>query len=180
METTTREQRALMIAATSKLTRNGDTWIVPSQASAKNYAVDPNPQGPSCTCPDFELRRQPCKHVIAVSIVIKREYSNDGGTQTVITETVTVKRKYTQDWQSYNRAQQTEKSHFLSFLYELCSKIEEPIQTMGRPRLPLQDILFAVTYKTYSMLSARRFASDMRDALAKRLCFKNGVVQFDF
>lgn len=38
---------------------------------------------------------------------------------------------------------------------------------MGRPRLPLKDVLFAVTYKTYSMLSARRFASDMRDALTK-------------
>ena len=38
---------------------------------------------------------------------------------------------------------------------------------MGRPRLPLKDVLFAVTYKTYSMLSSRRFASDMRDALAK-------------
>jgi transposase len=84
-----------------------------------------------------------------------------------VTETVTVKQKYTQDWQSYNAAQQTEKSHFLALLYQLCSKVEEPIQTMGRPRLPLKDILFAVTYKTYSMLSSRRFASDMRDALAK-------------
>jgi transposase len=85
----------------------------------------------------------------------------------MVTETVTVKEKYTQDWQSYNTAQQTEKSHFLAFLYELCSKVEEPIQVMGRPRLPLRDILFAVTYRTYTMMSARRFASDMRDALAK-------------
>jgi transposase len=38
---------------------------------------------------------------------------------------------------------------------------------MGRPRLPLKDIIFAVTYKMYSMLSSWRFASDMRDALAK-------------
>jgi hypothetical protein len=28
-------------------------------------------------------------------------------------------------------------------------------------------MLFAVTYRTYTMMSARRFASDMRDALAK-------------
>ena len=97
---------------------------------------------------------------------MKREIVSDGQTQTV-TETVTVKQKYTQDWQSYNAAQQTEKSHFLAFLYELCSKIEEPIQVMGRPRLPLRDMLFAVTYRTYTMMSARRFASDMRDALAK-------------
>ena len=74
---------------------------------------------------------------------------------------------YAQDWASYNKAQQTEKAHFLAFLYELCSKIEEPIQVMGRPRISLKDMLFAVTYRTYTMMSARRFASDMRDALAK-------------
>jgi hypothetical protein len=77
------------------------------------------------------------------------------------------KQRYAQDWANYNRAQQTENSHFLALLYELCSKIKEPIQTMGRPRLPLKDVIFAVMFKVYSMLSSRRFASDMRDALAK-------------
>jgi len=148
------------------LTRKGGFWIVPSQSSAKTYTVDPDPESPRCDCPDFESRQLRCKHIYAVEITLKREYTNDGQTQTV-TETVTIKQKYTQDWQSYNAAQQTEKSHFLALLYQLCSKVEEPIQTMGRPRLPLADVLFAVTYKTYSMLSARRFASDMRDALAK-------------
>lgn len=40
-----------------------------------------------------------------------------------------------------SKAQTTEKSHFLAFLYELCSKIEEPSQKRGRgrPRLPLAD-----------------------------------------
>src|ERR1051325_8131387 len=105
-------------------------------------------------------------HIYAVVITLKREYKTDGDTQTV-TETLTVKQKYRQEWSAYNAAQQTEKSHFLALLYQLCSKVEEPIQTMGRPRLPLKDVIFAVTYKTYSMMSARRFASDMRDALAK-------------
>ena len=161
-----RESKALAIATHTKLTRKGDLWIVPSQSAPKNYTVNPDPESPRCTCPDFEARQLRCKHIYAVEITLKREYRNDGQTQTV-TETITVKQKYTQDWQSYNAAQQTEKSHFLAFLYQLCSKVEEPIQTMGRPRLPLKDVLFAVTYKTYSMLSARRFASDMRDALAK-------------
>jgi transposase len=164
-----RESKALAIATHTQLVRNpNNTWIVPSQSGANKYTVNPDPESPSCNCPDFEYRRQRCKHVLAVEIVLKHEVtiSNDGQIQTV-TETVTVKQKYTQDWQSYNAAQQTEKSHFLAFLYELCSKIEEPIQTTGRPRLPLKDIIFAVTYKTYSMLSSRRFASDIRDALAK-------------
>jgi transposase len=162
-----RESKALAIATHTNLVRKpNNIWIVPSQSGLKTYTVNPDPESPFCDCRDFEFRRMRCKHVLAVEIVLKREIVSDGHTQTV-TETVTVKQKYTQDWQSYNAAQQTEKSHFLAFLYQLCSKVQEPIQTMGRPRLPLKDVLFAVTYKTYSMLSARRFASDMRDALAK-------------
>jgi len=162
-----RESKALAIATHTQLVRKpNNTWIVPSQSGPKTYTVNADPESPFCNCPDFEFRRLRCKHVMAVEIILKREVVTDGNRQTV-TETVTVKQKYSQDWQSYNAAQQTEKSHFLAFLYQLCSKVEEPIQTMGRPRLPLKDVLFAVTYKTYSMLSARRFASDMRDALAK-------------
>jgi transposase len=162
-----RESKALAIATHTQLVRNpNNTWIVPSQSGAKTYTVNPDPESPFCNCPDFEFRRARCKHVLAVEIVLKREIVTNGQAQTV-TETVTVKQKYTQDWQSYNAAQQTEKSHFLGLLYQLCSKIEEPIQVMGRPRLPLSDMLFAVTYRTYTMMSARRFTSDMRDALAK-------------
>ena len=161
-----REQKALQIAATTKLTRKGDTWQVPSQAGSKKYTVDPNPQAPNCTCPDFEARQLRCKHIYAVEIVIKREYVSDGETDTV-TETVTVRKTYKQDWNAYNKAQTNEKAHFLSFLHELCSTIEEPVQTFGRPRLPLADILFSATFKTYSTVSGRRFVSDLRDALAR-------------
>jgi transposase len=161
-----REQKAVAIAAHTELTCKGGLWLVPSQSGPNKYTVNPNPQASQCTCPDFESRQERCKHIYAVEITLQRKFTDDGQTQTV-TETVTVKRKYTQDWKSYNAAQQTEKAHFLAFLYELCSKVEEPIQTMGRPRLPLRDVLFAVTYKTYSMLSARRFASDMPDAVAR-------------
>jgi len=163
---TQREQKALQIAAKSKLTRKGDTWLVPSQAGPKKYTVDPNPQSPSCTCPDFEARQLRCKHIFAVEIVIEREYTDDGETQTV-TETVTVKKTYKQEWSAYNKAQTNEKAHFLAFLYELCSGIEEPVQTFGRPRLSLADILFSATYKTYSTVSGRRFVSDLRDAKTK-------------
>lgn len=163
-----REQKALEIAAKSKLTRKGDTWTVPSQAGPKKYTVDPNPQEPHCTCPDFEARQLRCKHIFAVEYTIEREQTSDG--QTIVTESVRVTQKtYTQDWRAYNKAQTNEKSHFLAFLYELCSKIEEPIQrrSRGRQPLPLADVLFSVTFKVYSTMSARRFQSDMRDALSK-------------
>ncbi|HSE17251.1 MAG TPA: transposase [Pyrinomonadaceae bacterium] len=162
---TEREQKALAIAAHTELIRKpNNTWIVPSQSGPNKYTVIPDPESPVCSCPDFENRRARCKHIYAVEIILKRQIVSGGQ---MVTETVMVKQKYTQDWTSYNSAQQTEKSHFLAFLYELCSKVEEPIQVMGRPRLPLKDVLFAVTYRTYTMMSARRFTSDMRDALAK-------------
>lgn len=161
-----RERKALEIAAKSKLTRKGDTWTVPSQAGTKKYTVDPNPQAPNCTCPDFEARQLRCKHIFAVEYTIQREQTSDG--QTIVTESVRVTQKtYTQDWHNYNKAQTNEKAHFLSFLYELCSGIEEPIQTFGRPRLPLADIIFSATFKTYSTVSGRRFVSDLREAKAK-------------
>src|SRR5215216_8021323 len=162
-----RESKALAIATHTQLIRNpNNTWIVPSQSGAKTYTVNPDPESPNCTCPDFENRRARCKHVLAVEIVLKREIITVGNTQTV-TETLTVKQKYTQEWPAYNKAQTHEKAHFIEFLHQLCSGIEEPIQTNGRPRLPLADIIFAAAYKTYTAVSARRFTSDLRDALAK-------------
>jgi hypothetical protein len=161
-----REQKALEIAAKSKLTRTGDTWIVPSQSGGKRYTVDPNPQEPHCTCPDFELRQLRCKHIFAVEYTIQRDYTNDGQME-MFTETVTVRKTYKQNCPSYNKAQTNEKAHFLAFLYELCSGIEEPVQTLGRPRLPLADIIFSAVFKTYSTVSGRRFVGDLRDANAK-------------
>lgn len=125
-----REQKALEIAAKSKLTRKGNNWIVPSQAGSKKYTVNPDPESPHCTCPDFVDRQARCKHIFAVEYTIQREQTSDG--QTIVTESVRVTRQtYTQDWQSYNAAQTNEKAHFLALLYQLCTKVEEPIQTMG-------------------------------------------------
>lgn len=67
---TEREQKALAIAAYSKLTRKGDTWLVPSQSGTKKYSVNPDPASPHCNCPDFEARQLRCKHVLAVEITI--------------------------------------------------------------------------------------------------------------
>jgi len=113
---TERETKALEIAARTKLTHKGDTWIVPSQSGPKKYTVNLHPESPRCTCPDFEFRQARCKHIYAVEITLKREYTNDGQCQT-ITETVTVKKSYRQSWPEYNKAQTNEKAHFLAFLH---------------------------------------------------------------
>src|SRR4029079_16332179 len=158
-----RQIKALQIAATSKLTRKGDVWIVPSQVGHGEYKVNPDPQAPRCTCPDFEFRNAACKHVLAVEYVLQRETRADG--TTITTETVKVTRKtYTQNWPAYNAAQTNEKSQLQALLYELCRNLPEPEQRRGRPRLSLADIIFASTFKVYSTVSGRRFQSDLQEA----------------
>jgi len=69
-----REQKALEIAAKTKIRRKGGTWLVPSQTgNGADYRVDGQVQG--CTCPDFEKRRTHCKHMFAVEYVLERERS---------------------------------------------------------------------------------------------------------
>lgn len=82
--------------------------------------------------------------------------------------TVSENRKtYPQNWAAYNAAQTTEKEHFLNLLHALCLTIKDPLQTNGRPRLPISDALFSICYKIYSTVSGRRFMSDLRDAQEK-------------
>src|ERR671921_128919 len=160
-----REVKALQIAAKSKLTQKGNVWLVPSQAGHGEYEVRPDPQAPRCTCPDYEFRNARCKHIVAVEYVLMREQKPDGST--VVTETVTVTRKtYPQDWKAYNHAQTHEKSELQALLYELCRNVPEPEKRKGRgrPQLPLSDMIFSSTYKIYSTVSGRRFATDLREA----------------
>ena len=178
-----REIKALQIAATSKLTRKGKAWIVPSQAGHGEYKVNPDPQAPNCTCPDFEFRQARCKHVLAVEYVLMRETTSDG--HTVVTETVKVTRQtYTQNWKAYNAAQTHEKSELQALLYELCKNLPEPVQPRGkgRPSLSLPDIIFASVTKIYSTISGRRFSTDMREAKARgylaRLPHYNSVFRY--
>jgi len=168
MEDNGREQRGLEIAAKAKLQRSGDRWFVPSQSNGNSnyYTVEPDISSPHCTCPDHETRNVKCKHIFAVEFTIQREFTDDGQTQTV-SETVTVKKTYSQEWSAYNAAQVNEKDQFQTLLRELCKGVGEPSQTVGRKRLPFEEMLFATTFKVYSTVSQRRFMSDLRDAHAK-------------
>src|SRR6185503_17731704 len=98
-----RQQKALAIAAKSKIAKKGDVWIVPSQSDkGDSYKVNAtNPDWPTCTCIDFELRQARCKHIYAVEIVIERESSTTtktkktaDGQETTTTVTETVKLRY--------------------------------------------------------------------------------------
>jgi transposase len=165
-----RKQRGLEIAARSKVTRrNNGSWSVPSQSGPHHYTVEMG-MFPHCNCADHELRRCRCKHIAAVQYTIEREQHLDG-TETV-TETLKIsqavpRRTYGQNWPAYNAAQVNEKAKFQILLRDLCSEIEKPAQTMGRPRLPLADMAFSVAFKVYSTVSGRRFACDLQGAFEK-------------
>jgi transposase len=159
-----RQERGQQIAETKRLRRKGDLWIVPSQAGAGTYIVDPTEtRGATCTCPDYETRGTSCKHVYAVEFTIQREtVAVDGAT---VTETV--KLTYRQEWPAYNAAQVHEKQHVADLLRDLCSAIDNPVQKVGRPRLPLSDAVFCAVMKVYGTTSGRRAMSDLRDYAAK-------------
>lgn len=167
-----RQQKGLEIAARYRITQQNGTWLVPSQSGKGKYKV--NPDTGSCSCPDYEYTQSKCKHQFAVEITIEREKTvttttdAKGNTTTTETETVKVTRKtYPQDWPAYNEAQTKEKDLFQKLLHELCKGVGEPAQYNGRPRLPLEDMIFAMAFKVYSTVSGRRFMSDLRDAHGK-------------
>lgn len=165
--TNPRELRGREIAATKRIQQRGNLWLVPSQSGTDTYKVDLNGDVPHCTCPDHEVRRQKCKHIYAVEYTISRrtETAPDGTTTTTVTKTVRV--TYKQNWPAYNAAQTHEGERFTDLLHGLCAGIVQPKQTMGRPRLPLSDVVFAAVLKVYSTMSGRRVVSDIRDCQAK-------------
>ncbi|QIN77838.1 hypothetical protein GBA65_04110 [Rubrobacter marinus] len=72
------------------------------------------------------------------------------------------------DWTAYNAAQSEEKARFSVLLADLCKGVPEPEQVMGRPRLPLSDMVFAAAFKVYVVFSSRRFTTDLYEAYADR------------
>jgi transposase len=165
---TGRQQRGLAIAALTRIERNQLGWKVPSQSGNGTYVVSLDGQ-PFCTCPDFEARRQPCKHVYAVEYVIQRETKSDG--TTIYTESILV--AYGEGWHTYNLAQTKEQERFTELLRSLCDGISNPLQEgRGRPRLPLSDVVFTLVSRAYSTMSGRRFTSQLNEAQAKGLIEK--------
>src|SRR4051812_36192076 len=83
-----RELKALEIAARARIVFDGGAWLVPSQSTGAKYKVTIG-SNPSCQCEDFQLRRQPCKHVIAARLVCARDH--DGKAPEIAVDAVPVK-----------------------------------------------------------------------------------------
>lgn len=164
---TAREERGRQIAKRGGIRQIGSRYSVPSQSgSAGSYLVDIVDE--TCTCPDYELRRQHCKHVHAIYTWIA--WGSEIGADGSVTETVTVKRKtFKRDWSAYNSAQASEGIYVERLLRALCDGIEEPARSSsrGRPPIPRRDATFAAVMKVYGAKSQRRALSDLADSAEK-------------
>src|SRR5262245_21976333 len=159
-----RELKGLELAARSRIAFHLGFWLVPSQSSGATYRVTIGAD-PTCNCPDFELRRQPCKHIVAARLVAEREADEPAG---VVVDEVPKRPTYRQDWAKYNVAQMTEKNRFLEMLSELVRGIEEPPQPRtGRRRHLMRDQIFAAALLV-ATLSRRGKAWNRRPAPGNR------------
>ena len=155
-----RKERGAILANETEIEPSHGGWRVPSQSGAGTYVVTVDGETETCTCPDHKNRQTKCKHIYAVEYTKEYKITKDGDLQ--VTETVT--KTYSQDWAAYNDAQRSEYRVFMELLADLCQRIEEPEQTMGRPRKPLADMVYASALKVYSGFSLRRFESMMEVA----------------
>ena len=163
-----REQRGLIIAATCRLNRTDDgVWLVPSQtrhAEQTCYRVDL--EAKTCTCLDHKENGEVCKHFYAASYTHKRDYLPDGTMIETKTFTLESKKVYKQDWRAYNLAQSIEKHRFQELLADLLRGVAEipHHRVSGQQPHSTRDSLFAMAFKVYSTVSARRFSCDLKDA----------------
>jgi hypothetical protein len=159
-----RELKALELAARAKIVQTDDgTWTVPGSTPGGTYRVVTWPGAESCTCPDYELRKEPYKHVIAARLVEEREGKRPA--PPMDTAAVPKRKTYRQDWPKYNLAQTTEKDRFQELLADLCGGIAEPPRhNKAGKRILMADRIFASAFKVFSTFSGRRFMSDLRDA----------------
>jgi transposase len=171
-----RQERGLQIAENSNIIRTPVGWKVPSQSGNGSYIVSLDHGHPFCTCPDFEARNQPCKHIHAVEFTIQRKTKADGS----VTLTQSVKMTCTQEWPAYNQAQTHEQERFVALLRDLCNGIQQPEYRFGRPRLPLADVIFGLVFKSYTTFSGRRFTTALKEAQEARLITKAGHYNSSF
>ena len=167
---TTRDERGREIAKRGGIKQVGSRYAVPSQTSgSSSYIVDIIDE--RCSCPDYELRRLPCKHVSAVYYWVAwgSEVNADGNTVETLTVKKVTRPSQPRDWRAYNQAQVNEGLYVERMLRALCDGIPQPPRKPGRGRkpIPLKDQAFASIMKVFSTKSQRRMQSDLADSVEK-------------
>lgn len=175
-----REARGSEIARLGGIVRLDGAWLVPSRSRiGKKYRVVVSDKEKKCQCADHMANGGKCQHIFAVEKTIHRvEYppSNLVDPEPKVAERT--RPTYAQDWRNYNRAQEEEKPLLMRLLSGFCQSIEddEP-QGRGRPGIPTRDMAFAICYKVYERISARRFTPDLQ--MAHQLGFISHTPHFN-
>jgi len=144
----TREARARELLKNPHAVKkiNDNLYVVWSQTGIGNYRVS-LPEGNKewiCNCPDHIKNNVKCKHIYALEFYLEAKLPNKREPM----------RK--RAWKEYNLAQMNEIEKFDELLRELVDTIPDEVQTMGRPKLAIQDQYFCAVQKVYSQLSSRR------------------------
>jgi len=162
--TTTREERGKMIAEKGHQIEKvkDNQYKVKSQSGHGSYEIRIGKNGAECSCPDFQNRHQPCKHILGLRYYLEVQKDTPQGT---VTEKVRL--TYSQAWSAYNAAQTEEIKIFDALLKDLVKAIPEPEQKMGRPRILMSENLFCAIQKVYSQLSSRRAHSLFQNAVER-------------
>ena len=163
-----RRRRGLVMAATTKITRNKQgNYKVRSESGESVYTI--GKECDTCTCPDFALTKKPCKHIYRALLFIQQEEEREGHDQIEDGKSndspKAPKRKtYPQNWPKYELAQTHELEHFDPLLWELCSLLIQPQHRHFRPPLPIADVVYAIVTKAERGMSRRRSMTDIRRA----------------
>ncbi|MFP4655721.1 MAG: transposase [Methanohalobium sp.] len=161
-----RKIRGLFIAKRGSVKKNHACWIVKGDQNKEYQVKFDKLKGFSCNCPDSEHRITCCKHVYAVeAFEVDSELPSKDELDSKLKEIEEQHKeasKYSQNWPAYNKSQRTEKEMLYKILDEICDFLPERQQGNGRPKTPPKDIAFCSVARVYSMLSGRRFDTDVR------------------
>lgn len=165
-----RRQKAHELANRAQIIFKDGCYLVPSQSGSGYRTVILDERDAICDCPNWELREKPCKHILAVRLLLRRQGRGVEQDRRNVQPSPKIKRPtYPQDWPNYNAAQVNERRHFMTLLADLCRPIPDPPRKPGpgRKPIPLADAIYGACFKVYSTLSARRFSGDLEEAHAQ-------------
>jgi hypothetical protein len=138
--------QALELAARARIVWADGAWLVPSQSTSGTYRVVTWPGAESCECEDWQLRQEPCKHIIAARLVEERDGRRSA--PPIDTDTPPQKPTYRQNWPLDNLVQSVEMNRLQVLLAELCRNVPEPPYAgVGRRAIPIADRIFASAFK---------------------------------
>lgn len=148
------ERGEAIAAASGQIDRVAENlFSVQSQSGSGVYLVSSEKGQWKCICPDFLAHDLPCKHIVAV-LLRQRGITTEEAAES---ESRRPRPTYRQDWPSYNQAQRAELRLFDEVLAELVDDVEDPLppKRTGRPRIPLNDVLYCAVQKVYQDLPLR-------------------------